>query len=163
MAVVSSFYIRAEVSSPAAYSRILYSSHLMTSEKILAISSDEAIANTDYWERNTDIWLLWRHGEEYTPSDKPILSRTFNYTLEHYKTYHPRCEKNGHVLRMPTTSQSENIFASHFSSQPVMVTGWLVSGIVYDLMAAADLEKNYRKRDEGTRIDLGPPGGCFSR
>ena len=27
--------------------------------------------------------------------------------------------------------QSENISASHFSSQPVMMTGWLVSGIVY--------------------------------
>ena len=30
--------------------------------------------------------------------------------------------------------QSENISASHFSSQPVMMTGWLVSGIVYVLV-----------------------------
>ena len=29
--------------------------------------------------------------------------------------------------------QSEAISASHLSSQPVMVTGWLVSGIVYDI------------------------------
>ena len=35
--------------------------------------------------------------------------------------------------------QSEKISASHLSSQPVMMTGWLVSGIVY----AADYEQIY--------------------
>ena len=49
--------------------------------------------------------------------------------------------------------QSENISASHYSSQPIMMTSWLVSGIVYEL---SDWRyRDWRYRDWRYRFLLG--------
>ena len=56
-----------------------------------------------------------------------------DYCTPHNLPFVSLCPDKAHGYKVKV--QSENISASHFSSQPVMMTGWLVSGIVYVAMS----------------------------